>query len=81
MSQGTFSDLLIRLEAHKRIFVFRPKIDFFRRFKSMGYGQKCPNFEVGIFHLFMSIGISRCRKTPFEIMFNCKKRPEKEFSV
>ena len=28
MSQGMFSDLLIRLEAFKRIFVFRPKIDF-----------------------------------------------------
>ena len=28
MSQGTLSDLLIRLEAFKRIFVFRPKIDF-----------------------------------------------------
>ena len=29
MSQGTFSDTLIRLEAFKRIFVFRPKIDIF----------------------------------------------------
>ena len=28
MSQGTFSDLLIRLETFKRIFVFCPKIDF-----------------------------------------------------
>ena len=28
MSRGTFSDTLIRLEAFKRIFVFRPKIDF-----------------------------------------------------
>ena len=35
MSQGTFSDTLIRLEAFKRIFVFRPKIDFFPRGKSM----------------------------------------------
>ena len=30
MSQGMFSDTLIRLEALKRIFVFRPKIDFFQ---------------------------------------------------
>ena len=30
MSQGTFSDLLIRLEAFKRIAVFRPEIDFFQ---------------------------------------------------
>ena len=29
MSQRTFLDTLIRLEAFKRIIVFRPKIDFF----------------------------------------------------
>ena len=40
MSQGTFSDTLIRLEALKRIFVFRPKIDFFLRGKSMLLGQE-----------------------------------------
>ena len=40
MSQGTFSDTLIRLEAFKRIFVFLPKIDFFPRGKSMVFGQK-----------------------------------------
>ena len=40
MSQGTFSNTLIRLEAFKRIFVFRAKIDFFPRGKSMGFGQK-----------------------------------------
>ena len=60
MSQGTFCDKLARLEAFKRIFVFRPKIDFFPRGKSMVFGQKWPNFEVGIFHLFMSQGISTC---------------------
>ena len=32
MSQGTFFDILIRLEALERIFVFRPKIDFLPRF-------------------------------------------------
>ena len=37
---GSFSDTLIRLEAFKRIFVFRPKIDFFPRGKSMVFGQK-----------------------------------------
>ena len=31
MSQGTFSDTPTRLEAFKRIFVLRPKIDFFSR--------------------------------------------------
>ena len=40
MSQGTFSDLLIRLEAFKRIFVFRPEIDFLPRGKPTVLGQK-----------------------------------------
>ena len=39
MSQGTSSDTLIRLEAFKRLFVFRPKTDFFPRGKSMVFGQ------------------------------------------
>ena len=40
MSQGTFSDTLIRLESFKKIFLFRPKIDFFLRGKSRVFGQK-----------------------------------------
>ena len=40
MSQGTFSDTLIRLEAFKKIFVFCSKMDFFPRGKSMVFGQK-----------------------------------------
>ena len=32
MSQGTFLDTLIPLEAFKRIFVFRPKWTFFQGF-------------------------------------------------
>ena len=40
MSQGPFSDKLIRLKGLKRIFVFRQKIDFFLRGKSMLFGQK-----------------------------------------
>ena len=35
MPQGTFLDTLIRLEDFKRIFIFRPKMDFFPRGKSM----------------------------------------------
>ena len=54
MSQGTFSDTLIGLEALKRIFVFRPKIDFFQGvspcflaktdqiFKSAFFTHLCP---------------------------------------
>ena len=72
MSQGTFSDLLIRLEAFKRIFVFRPKFDFLPRGKPTVFGQKRPKFEVGIFHSFMCLEISACRKTPFGIIFKCK---------
>ena len=40
MSQGTFLDLLIRFEAFKRIFVFRPNIDFLPRGKPTVFGQK-----------------------------------------
>ena len=40
MSQGTFCGKLVRLEAFKRIFVFRLNIDFFLRGKSTVFGQK-----------------------------------------
>ena len=40
MSQGTFSDTLVRLDAFKRISVFGPKIDFLPKGKSMLFGQK-----------------------------------------
>ena len=46
MSQGTFLDLLIRLEAFKRIFVFGSKIDFLPRGK--------PSFWVKNDHFFKS---------------------------
>ena len=45
MSQGTFSDTLIRLKAFKRIFVLRPEIDFFPSGKSMqGFLSKMTKF-------------------------------------
>ena len=40
MCQGTFLDTPILLKAFKRIFVFRPKIDFFSRGKSSVFGEK-----------------------------------------
>ena len=40
VSQGSFADALILLEAFKINFVFRQKIDFFPRGKSIVYGQK-----------------------------------------
>ena len=72
MSQGTFLHTLIRLEAFHRILVFRPKIDLFPRGYSIVFGQKLPNFEVGMFHLFMSLGILECRKMPLGIIFKSK---------
>ena len=54
MSQETFLDLLIRLEAFERIFVVRPKIDFLQGvsarfsvkndqiFKSIFFTPLCP---------------------------------------
>ena len=47
-------------------------MDFFRRGKSRVFGEKWPNFEVGIFHFFMSLGISAFRKTPLGIIFKYK---------
>ena len=44
MSHRTFPDLLIRLEAFKRIFVFRPKIDLLPRGKPTVLGQKMTKF-------------------------------------
>ena len=37
MSQGTFLDTLISLEAFKKIFVCRPKIDFFSKGLVQGF--------------------------------------------
>ena len=56
MSQGTLS-------------VFGPKINFLPKGTSMLFRQKGANFHMGIFHLFMSRGISACQKTPLGIMF------------
>ena len=67
MSQGTYWDTLIRLEGFKRIFVFGQNLDVFPRGKSRVFGQKLPNFKVGIFHSFMALGISACRKTPLRL--------------
>ena len=44
MSQGTFSDTLIRLEAFKRIFVSHPNIDFFFQGVSAGFLSKLTKF-------------------------------------
>ena len=40
VSHGTFLDLLIRLKAFERIFVFGPKIDFLPSDKPTVLGQK-----------------------------------------
>ena len=71
MSQGTFFNLLIRLEAFKRIFVCGPKIDFFPRGKPTVLGQNRPNFQIDIFDYLMSLGILACRKTPLTMILKC----------
>ena len=84
MSHRTFSDLLIRLEALKRIFVFGPKIHHLPRGNPTVLGQKCLNFQVDIFYSFRSLGIWACRKMLLEIFLKCKQclgKELKEFSV
>ena len=44
MPQGTFPDTLIQLEAFKRIFVFRPDIDFF--FQGISPGLLVKNDQI-----------------------------------
>ena len=62
MSLGTFSDTLIRLEAFKRIFVFRQKIDSFSKGGSPWFFAKNDqSLKWTFFYLFMfprDIGVS-----------------------
>ena len=44
MSVGLFMDTLFRLEAFKRIALFRSKMDFFQRGKSMFFFPKMIKF-------------------------------------
>ena len=70
MSKGTFPDTLIRLNAFKRIFVFRPKIDFLP--SPCFLAKKEQIFKWAFFHLFMSLGISAYQKTPLGIIIKSK---------
>ena len=70
MSQGKFQNTLIRLEVFKRIFLFCPQIDFVFQGVSprvLVKNDQSLNLKVGIFHFFMPLGISACRKTPLGI--------------
>ena len=71
MSQGKFSDLMIRLEAFKRIFLFRPKIDFLPKGKPKILGQNNQLFKSAFLTFFMSLGISAFRKTPLGMILKC----------
>ena len=51
MTQWTFSDKLIRLKTLKRIFVFRPKIDFLLKGQPMLFNEKMTKFLSGHFSL------------------------------
>ena len=46
MSPGTFMDTLLKLEAFKRILVFRPKIDFFFQAVSPWFLAKNDQFRI-----------------------------------
>ena len=59
MSQGTFSDKLIRLEAFKRKFVLSPKIDFFPRGRFRVFWSKMSQF----WSLIMSVNFKLCSYT------------------
>ena len=66
MSQGMFSDTLIRLEAFKRILFLRPKIDFFPSGRSRDFGQKLSNFKSAFFTCLCSYGSRYIVKLPWE---------------
>ena len=53
VSQGAFSDTLIRLDAFKRTTVFRPKIDFFPR---VGAGFWVKNDQMEFYDAPRSLG-------------------------
>ena len=72
MSQGTFSDTLIRSEAFKRIFVFRSKIDFFQGVSPSFLAKNDQIFKSAFFHLFMSLGIWASLKSPLGIILKWK---------
>ena len=81
MSQGTFSETLVRLDALKRISVFGPKIEFLPRGKSMLLAKKEQIFKWAFFTFLCPEGSLRVKKTPLGIIFKWKKRPDKDFSV
>ena len=67
MSQRTFSDTL---EALKKIFFLRPKIEIFLKGRTRVFGQILPNFKSAFFTC--GVGISVYHKTPLGIIFKCK---------
>ena len=85
MSQETFPDTLIRLEAFKRIFVFRPKIDVFPKgifsvlcqndqsSKSLFFTRLCPkgtrSIEKLLWELFLSANNAVTKNFPLGIIF------------
>ena len=68
MSQGRLLDTVVRLAAFPCIIFQKPKIDFVFS-KGAKNGQNWPNFEVGIFKLFVSPGNSACPENPLRVFF------------
>ena len=79
MSQETFSETLIPLEAFKRIFVLRPKIDFFQGVGPWFWVENDQMFKSAFFTPICPHG-SRCVvKPPWESFLSANNALTKNF--
>ena len=78
MSLRRFLDRVVRLAAFPCIIVGEEKYRIFSKEKGAKNGQNWPNFEVGIFKLFMSPGNPACLENPLGVIFMKKGRPDNE---
>ena len=65
MSQGTFSDTLIRLETFKEIVVFRPKSTFFQGVSPWFLAKNDQILKWTFFTCFCAYGSRRVIKLPW----------------
>ena len=79
MSQGTFSDTLIRLEAFKRIFVFRPKIDFFEGLSPWFLAKNDRILKSAFFTCLCPLGSRGVEKLPWESFLSANNALTKNF--
>ena len=79
MSQGTFSETLVRLDAFKRISVFGPKIEFLPRGKSMLLAKKKQIFKWAFFTCLCPEGSLRVKKLLWQSFLSGKNALSKTF--